>query len=65
MMMNMDKRVLEILEDLGVSGLDWNKLREAYSIRKEERAKDPKLAARRRFNQRANKMMMEHMGKFL
>lgn len=63
MMMNMDKRVLEILEDLGVSGLDWNKLTEAYSIRKEERARDPKLAARRRLNQRVNEMMIEQMVK--
>ena len=58
-MMNMDKRVLEILEDLGVSGLDWNKLTEAYSIRKEERARDPKLAAQRRFNQQINEMMFK------
>lgn len=63
MMMNMDKRVLEILGDLGVSGLDWNKLTEAYSIRKEERSKDPKLAARRRLNQKVNEMMMKQMGK--
>lgn len=63
MMMNMDKRVLEILEELGVSGLDWNKLKEAYSIRKEERAKDPKLKARRRLNQKINEMMMDEMFK--
>lgn len=63
MMMNMDKRVLEILEELGVSGLDWDKLKEAYSIRKEERAKDPKLKARRRLNQKINEMMMDEMVK--
>jgi len=59
----MDKRVLEILEEMGVSGLDWDKLKDAYSIRKEERAKDPKLAARRRFNQKVNEMMMEDIRK--
>lgn len=63
MMMNMDKRVLEILGELGVSGLDWDKLKEAYSIRKEERDKDPKLKSRRRLNQKINEMMMEEMVK--
>jgi len=59
MICRIDKRLMEILEEMGVSGLDWDTFKQAYSIRQEEKSKDPKLAARRRLNQKVNEMMSE------
>lgn len=59
MMCRIDKRLIEILEEMGVSGLSYDLFKRAYAVRKEERDNCPKLAAQRRFNQQINEMMFK------
>lgn len=56
MVIRLDKRLIAILNEQGVS-ITLDQFKAAYSIRISEREKDPKLLARRRLNQQVNEMM--------
>jgi len=56
MIVRIDNRLLEILREKGVE-VSMDTFRQAYAQRQEERAKDPKLARRRRMEQMVNDMM--------
>jgi len=56
MIVRIDNRLLEILRSMGVE-VSMETFRHAYAQRQEERAKDPKLARRRKLEQMVNDMM--------
>lgn len=59
MMMNIDKRLITILNDMGVE-ITWDQFRKAYTARMEEREADPKTIKRRDLAARASERELEH-----